>query len=155
MRFVAALGAGIAAVWLGVAHIIGALVRRVGTVARDLDPEHRRDGVGLGLVGMAIVIAAAVWWQLPGAVGDGIRTVVEGSVGIAAYAVPILLIGAAWRAMRNRSSTVPPDARWSAGSPSASEYSDSSTSRTVCLGPAAANMQCGMQAGRSGTSARR
>ncbi len=86
--------------WLGVAHLIGALVRRVGSVARDLDPEHRRDGVGLGLVGLAIVIAAAVWWQLPGSVGDGIRTVVEGSVGIAAYAAPLLLLGAAWRTMR-------------------------------------------------------
>jgi S-DNA-T family DNA segregation ATPase FtsK/SpoIIIE len=90
----------VVAVWLGVAHLIGALVRRVGSVARDLDPEHRRDGVGLGLVGLAIVIAAAVWWQLPGVVGDGIRTVVEGSVGIAAYAVPLLLLGAAWRTMR-------------------------------------------------------
>jgi DNA segregation ATPase FtsK/SpoIIIE, S-DNA-T family len=83
-----------------VAHLLGAVVRRVGTVARDLDPEHRRDGLGLAFLGLAIVIAAAVWWQLPGGVGDGIRTVVEGSVGIAAYAVPILLVGAAWRTMR-------------------------------------------------------
>ncbi len=82
------------------AHLLGAVVRRVGTVARDLDPEHRRDGLGLAFLGLAIVIAAAVWWQLPGGVGDGIRTVVEGSVGIAAYAVPILLVGAAWRTMR-------------------------------------------------------
>ena len=35
---------------------------------RDLDPEHRRDGVGLFLFGLAVVVAAAVWWQLPGGV---------------------------------------------------------------------------------------
>ncbi|MDX6365199.1 MAG: segregation ATPase FtsK/SpoIIIE, family, partial [Nocardioidaceae bacterium] len=94
------MGRGLRAIWLAVAHLLGAVVRRVGTVARDLDPEHRRDGLGLAFLGLAIVIAAAVWWQLPGGVGDGIRTVVEGSVGIAAYAVPILLVGAAWRTMR-------------------------------------------------------
>jgi S-DNA-T family DNA segregation ATPase FtsK/SpoIIIE len=91
-----------------VAHLLGAVVRRVGTVARDLDPEHRRDGLGLAFLGLAIVIAAAVWWQLPGGVGDGIRTVVEGSVGIAAYAVPILLVGAAWRTMRKPELNGPP-----------------------------------------------
>ncbi|MDX6318067.1 MAG: segregation ATPase FtsK/SpoIIIE, family, partial [Nocardioidaceae bacterium] len=100
MRFIGGIGRALRAIWLAVAHLLGAVVRRVGTVARDLDPEHRRDGLGLAFLGLAIVIAAAVWWQLPGGVGDGIRTVVEGSVGIAAYAVPILLIGAAWRTMR-------------------------------------------------------
>jgi DNA segregation ATPase FtsK/SpoIIIE, S-DNA-T family len=100
VRLLGGIGRGLRAVWLAVAHLLGAVVRRVGTVARDLDPEHRRDGLGLAFLGLAIVIAAAVWWQLPGGVGDGIRTVVEGSVGIAAYAVPILLVGAAWRTMR-------------------------------------------------------
>jgi S-DNA-T family DNA segregation ATPase FtsK/SpoIIIE len=93
-------GRGLRAVWLGIAHMLGALVRRIGSTARGLDPEHRRDGIGLGLVGLAIVVAAAEWWQLPGAVADGIRTVVEGSVGIAAFAVPLLLLAAAWRTMR-------------------------------------------------------
>ncbi len=94
------LGRGFAAVWLGVAHLIGAIVRRIGSTARDLQPEHRRDGIGLGLVAVAIVVAAAEWWQLPGNVGEVIRTIVEGSVGVAAYAVPPLLLAAAWRAMR-------------------------------------------------------
>ncbi|MBA2558887.1 MAG: DNA translocase FtsK 4TM domain-containing protein, partial [Propionibacteriales bacterium] len=86
--------------WLAAAHVLGAIVRRLGSTARGLDPEHRRDGVGLGLVALAIVVGAAVWWRLPGGVGDGIRAVIEGSVGVAAYAVPLLLLAAAWRTMR-------------------------------------------------------
>ncbi len=77
------------------------MVRRVGTTARDLDPEHRRDGLGLSLVGLAIIVAAAEWWRLSGPVGDVIRTVVEGSVGIGAWAIPLLLLLWAWRALRH------------------------------------------------------
>jgi DNA segregation ATPase FtsK/SpoIIIE, S-DNA-T family len=101
------VGRAVRAVYLGIAHLIGAVVRRIGSTARDLDPEHRRDGFGLALVGLAIVVGAAVWWRLPGDVGDVIRAVVEGSVGIAAYAVPLLLLLAAWRFMRNPERTGP------------------------------------------------
>ena len=59
---------------MGIAHALGATARSIGRTARDLDPEHRRDGVGLVLVGLAVVTAAAVWWQLPGAIMDVTRT---------------------------------------------------------------------------------
>ena len=111
------IGRALRAIYLGVAHVVGAVVRSLGSTARDLDPEHRRDGLGLGLVGLAIVVSAAVWWQLPGDVGHGIRLVVEGSVGMAAYAVPLLLLLAAWRLMRNPERTGPagrPIIGWSA-----------------------------------------
>ena len=85
---------------MAAARVIGAIVRRVGSTARDLQPEQRRDGRGLALVALAIVVGAAEWWRLPGAVGDALRAAVEGSVGIAAYAVPLLLLLAAWRIMR-------------------------------------------------------
>src|SRR3954468_13886840 len=98
---ISGIGRALRAVWLGIAHVVGAVVRRVGTTARDLEPEHRRDGFGLGLVGMAIVVSAAEWWRLPGSVGHALRAVVEGSVGLAAYAVPLLLLLAAWRTMRS------------------------------------------------------
>ena len=96
----AGIGRGLRSLWLGIAHVIGAVVRRIGSTARDLEPAQRRDGLGLGLVGLAIVVSAAEWWLLPGPVGAGIRAVVEGAVGIAAYAVPLLLLAAAWRTMR-------------------------------------------------------
>lgn len=97
----AALGRGLAAAWLGVAHVIGATVRKVGHTARELEPEHRRDGAGLFLIGLAVVVAAAVWWQLPGGVGDFTRTVVAGSVGLVGWFVPLLLLVVAWRNLRD------------------------------------------------------
>src|SRR6478752_4401716 len=99
-RLFAALGRGLRALWLDIAHLLGAIVRRIGSTARDLDPEHRRDGLGLGLVGLAIIVSAAEWWRLDGSVCDTIRAVVEGTVGIASYVVPLLLLVAAWAVMR-------------------------------------------------------
>ena len=99
-RVLAAIFRGIAAAWLGVAHLIGALARSIGGAARGLDPEQRRDGAGLTFIALAVVVAAGVWWQLAGGAGDVIRTLVEGSVGIAAAAVPLVLLVVAWRLMR-------------------------------------------------------
>jgi DNA segregation ATPase FtsK/SpoIIIE, S-DNA-T family len=95
------LGRAILALWLAVAHLIGAVVRRIGSTARDLEPEHRRDGVGLCLLGLAVVTAAATWWQIPTDVGRGIRTVTTGSVGSLGWAIPVILVGVAWRTLRH------------------------------------------------------
>ncbi|WP_442914056.1 DNA translocase FtsK 4TM domain-containing protein [Kribbella sp. NBC_00359] len=95
------LGRGVVKVWLGIAHLIGSMVRGIGHGARELDPEHRRDGAGLFLIGLAVVVAAAIWWDLPGAVGNGIRTVVGGSVGMLGWAVPLMLLLTAIRTLRH------------------------------------------------------
>ena len=87
--------------WLGIAHALGALARSIGRSARDLDPEQRRDGVGLFVIGLAVVAAAAVWWQLPGTVMETVRTVVAGSVGKVAWLVPLVLVLIGWRNMRD------------------------------------------------------
>ncbi|MGZ4593537.1 MAG: DNA translocase FtsK, partial [Actinomycetes bacterium] len=63
------LGRLLRGLWLGVAHVIGGLARRIGSSARDLDPAHRRDGIGLALLGLATVVAAVEWWSLRGGVG--------------------------------------------------------------------------------------
>ena len=70
-------------------------MRRLGRTAREIEPEHRRDGASLLLVALAVVVAAAVWWQLPGGVGDTTRTVVNGSVGLLGYLVLTLGLGVA------------------------------------------------------------
>jgi DNA segregation ATPase FtsK/SpoIIIE, S-DNA-T family len=100
-RSFGAIGRGIAAVWLGIAHGVGAVARSVGRSARDLDPEHRRDGVGLFIIGIALVVAAAVWWQLPGGVMDFARSATSGAVGKVGWLVPLFLVYAGWRTLRD------------------------------------------------------
>ena len=100
-RTFGAIGRGVAAVWLGLAHAVGALARSIGQSARDLDPEHRRDGVGLFIFGVATVVAAAVWWQLPGGVMDFARSVTSGAVGKVGWLVPLFLVYAGWRTLRD------------------------------------------------------
>ncbi|WP_244246976.1 FtsK/SpoIIIE family DNA translocase [Nocardioides euryhalodurans] len=86
---------------MAAAHGVGAGARRIGGAARDLEPEQRRDGVGLFLIGLAVVAAAAVWWQLPGGAMDVARTVVSGSVGKVGWLVPVMLVLIGWRNMRD------------------------------------------------------
>ncbi|MCZ4497476.1 MAG: translocase FtsK [Marmoricola sp.] len=100
-RTFGALGHGVSAVWLGVAGGVGSGARRIGQGARDLEPEHRRDGAGLFLLALSVVVAAAVWWQLPGSIFDGARAAVAGSVGLLAWFVPLMLVYIAWRNMRD------------------------------------------------------
>jgi S-DNA-T family DNA segregation ATPase FtsK/SpoIIIE len=95
------LGRGLIKCWIGIAHLLGSIVRGVGHGARDLDPAHRRDGVGLTLIGLAVVVAASLWWDLPGKVGDAVRTVVDGSVGLLGWAIPLMLLVIAWRTLRH------------------------------------------------------
>ncbi len=95
------VGRGVGAAWMATAHGVGAGARKVGGAARDLEPEQRRDGVGLSLIAVAVVAAAAVWWQVPGGVMDFARTVVSGSVGKIGWLVPVLLVLIGWRNMRD------------------------------------------------------
>ncbi|MGG5260511.1 DNA translocase FtsK 4TM domain-containing protein [Phycicoccus avicenniae] len=86
--------------WMGLAHATGAVARKVGDTGRDLEPEHRRDGVGFFLVALAIVVAAREWWGMPGAVGVVVHAVVAGTFGKVGYAVPLVLLAFGIRVLR-------------------------------------------------------
>ncbi|AKT52895.1 cell division protein FtsK [Arsenicicoccus sp. oral taxon 190] len=85
---------------MGLAHVVGGGVRSVGHGATDLEPEHRRDGVGFLLVALAIVVAAREWWGMPGWPGAVVHTVVAGTVGCIALVVPLVLLGFGLRVLR-------------------------------------------------------
>src|SRR6478735_7079360 len=87
-KAVALIGRGLRGLWLGLAHLLGAGARRVGHSARDLDPAHRRDGLGLGLIGVAVVVGAVTWWGMDGAVGSLVTAIVTGLFGSLDWIVP-------------------------------------------------------------------
>ncbi|MEN3304836.1 MAG: segregation ATPase FtsK/SpoIIIE, family [Micromonosporaceae bacterium] len=91
--------------WMGLAHGVGWLVRAVGrraADARELDPEHRRDGAGLLMIGVALLLAVAVWFQGAGPVGVRVSSVTRFFFGAIAAVLPILLVIGAVRSMRAR-----------------------------------------------------
>ncbi|MFI1962527.1 DNA translocase FtsK [Streptomyces pathocidini] len=89
------------AVWLGLAHAVGAMFRGVGRGAKGLDPAHRKDGLALLLLGVALVIAAGTWSNLHGPVGDLVEMLVTGAFGRLDLLVPILLGAIAVRLIRH------------------------------------------------------
>jgi len=89
------------AAWMVAAHGVGFVARAIGRSARDLDPLHRRDGIGLAVLGAAIVTAATTWWHLGSVVGSAVSALVSGAFGAAAWSVPLLLVLLSWRFLRH------------------------------------------------------
>ncbi|MEW1914152.1 DNA translocase FtsK [Kitasatospora sp. NPDC085895] len=89
------------AVWLGLAHSVGALFRGFGHGARNLDPAHRKDGVALLLLALALVTAAGTWFSPQGWLGEAATNVVSGLFGRLDVLVPFLLGGVSVRLMRH------------------------------------------------------
>ena len=50
----------------------------------------KRDGTAFFLIGLSIIIAAFEWWNIPGAISDGVRGIVEGTFGRVALALPVI-----------------------------------------------------------------
>ncbi|MEU8772230.1 DNA translocase FtsK [Streptomyces sp. NPDC048606] len=93
------------ACWLGIAHAVGAVLRGVGRGAKNLDPAHRKDGVALLLLALALIVAAGTWSNLSGPVGDLVTMLVTGAFGRLDLLVPILLAVMAARFIRHPEQT--------------------------------------------------
>jgi DNA segregation ATPase FtsK/SpoIIIE, S-DNA-T family len=101
---------GIAMAWLLVAGMVGGIIRRFGRNARDLHPDHKRDGLGLLFLGLAIIFAAAVWARMHNLAFEGLYTLTSSVVGEGSFTIPVLLGLAGWRFMRHpdRNEALPP-----------------------------------------------
>ncbi|WP_091030246.1 DNA translocase FtsK 4TM domain-containing protein [Glycomyces harbinensis] len=100
-----ALGLGLKGLWVGTARSTGWMARSVGkeaATAREIDPAHRRDGLGLFLVAVAIVLACAVWFDVAGPVGERFAFILDWLLGLATRALPVLLVLWGLRVMRQR-----------------------------------------------------
>ena len=85
---------------MAVAHTVGAVCRALGRSARDLDPLHRRDGIGLAALIAAIVAAVATWWHASGPI-KSLGTAFVNLLGAGSWTVPILLALLGWRFLRH------------------------------------------------------
>ncbi|OBC08567.1 cell division protein FtsK [Mycobacterium sp. 852013-50091_SCH5140682] len=84
------LGRGARAGWLMLAKGAGSTARSVGR-AREIEPGHRRDGLALALLGIAVVVAASSWFDAARPVGAWIDTALRTVVGEPVVLVPIVL----------------------------------------------------------------
>jgi S-DNA-T family DNA segregation ATPase FtsK/SpoIIIE len=85
--------------WSLLACGVGRLARALGRT-RELEPAHRRDGLALGLVALAVVVAAAVWWTAGGPVGAGLQRMLRALFGVVSLGLPVVLAGVGLTLMR-------------------------------------------------------
>src|SRR3954469_12079611 len=96
--------------WRGASGAWGLLARGAGGLARSvarpeeaepLAAEHRRDGVGLAVLGIAIVLGAATFTDGIGPVGAGLADGVHVLIGGLTKALPVVLFLVALRLLRH------------------------------------------------------
>ncbi|MCA1820843.1 MAG: DNA translocase FtsK [Pseudonocardia sp.] len=92
-------GRGLPGAWSVLARGAGGVARALGRT-RGLEPAHRRDGLALGLIAVAVVAAAAVWWTAGGPVGAGLQQALSALFGAASAALPVVLAGVGVTLMR-------------------------------------------------------
>lgn len=87
--------------WQGLARALGSLVRKTRKDSESIDPGLYRDGAGLVLLCLAVIVAASFWINIQGIVGAGVRGGLSFVFGLVAYAAPVLLLVMSWRTLRD------------------------------------------------------
>jgi S-DNA-T family DNA segregation ATPase FtsK/SpoIIIE len=102
-----AVGLLVRALYRLVTGLLGLLATAIGSASRaatgdakNLDPAHRRDGLGLLLLAGALVAAGGAWWRA-GAAGESVAEALTGAFGKGALLLPPLLALSAWRVLRH------------------------------------------------------
>ncbi|WP_007513415.1 MULTISPECIES: DNA translocase FtsK [Pseudofrankia] len=84
------------------ATVFGTSLRHIRRGSRELriEPEHRRDGVGLATLGGAILTMAALWFHAAGPVGAALSSLLRLLFGAGALLLPVIGFVASWRLVR-------------------------------------------------------
>jgi len=96
-----AISRALTAIWLGFAHVLGTIARGLGKSARDIDPAHRRDGIGLSYLSVGVIVASVVWFHAHGIVAGIVTSVVTGGVGIFDVVAPVAFFVVAANVLRH------------------------------------------------------
>ena len=94
------IGAGLASTWRLIAKSLGSSIRFVARGAKDLDPEHHRDGAALFLFLLSLVTVTGTWMRSDAILGRNVYSVLYGAFGSIAIVVPVALIYFAIRLFR-------------------------------------------------------
>ena len=97
---VSAIGSGVAASWRFLAKSLGAAIRFVARGARDLDPEHHRDGAALLVLILSLAAIAGTWFHADNFVGRNLYSLFYGAFGRIGVLTPLVLIYFAIRLFR-------------------------------------------------------
>ncbi|SON62366.1 DNA translocase FtsK [Mycobacterium simulans] len=102
-----ACGRAMRATWVMAAKGTGGAARSIGR-ARDIEPGHRRDGIALVLLGVAVIVAASSWFDAARPVGAWVDMVLRTFIGSVVVLLPLVAAGVAVALMRTPPN---PDAR--------------------------------------------
>jgi len=83
------------------AHLLGGGARKVGDGVKGVDPSVRQSVAALMWLFLAVLVAAREWFGWASPVGDFVHWLVAGTFGIAAYALPVLLVLLVIRMLRH------------------------------------------------------
>ncbi len=103
MLVAAGLSCGRAALaaWSMLARSTGTAARSIGR-ARDIESGHRRDGVALSLLGLAVIIAASSWFDAARPVGAWVDSGLRLFIGSAVVLLPLATVAVAVLLMRTQ-----------------------------------------------------
>lgn len=87
-------------IWLAIASAIGGAIRFLLKGAKELDPAHRRDGLGLFIIILSLISSAGIWFRLDNFFGNLIYAVVAGAFGKMGFITPALLFYLGIRLLR-------------------------------------------------------
>ena len=98
--FFSLLASGISSIWRFLSSSLGSAVRFIARGARDLDPEHHRDGAALLLLIFSLAAFGGTWFHADNFVGRNLYSLFFGAFGQIGYVAPLLLLYFAVRLFR-------------------------------------------------------
>jgi len=94
------IGRGLSALWKFLAKTLGSAIRFIARGARDLDPEHHRDGGALLVLILALAALAGTWFHADNFVGRNLYSLFYGAFGRIGVLTPLVLLYFAFRLFR-------------------------------------------------------
>ena len=98
--FLKIIGSALSTLWRLLAKTLGSSIRFVARGARDLDPEHHRDGAALLVLLFSLSAFAGTWFKADNYVGRNLYSFFYGAFGRIGLLAPLVLLYFAVRLFR-------------------------------------------------------